>query len=73
MNKGKCPHCSGAIDDVRAEKIHVITGTLLLNGVAYSCLHCEGVLSVATDPVALMATLRDVLSGAGPPQRATAP
>jgi len=51
---GKCPHCKEGITEARAEAINLTApGGEIWRGLAYLCPHCQVVLSVGADPVAL--------------------
>ena len=49
----KCPHCGKLIAVVFVNQIAINAPGRELNGVSYSCQHCQALLSVGIDPVAL--------------------
>jgi glutaredoxin len=58
IGTGKCPHCKNALRTVRLENVEVVVSPLTGQGgpyvgVSYVCPHCDSVLSVQIDPVAL--------------------
>lgn len=54
VNKGMCPSCDGAISWVEIERLDIREGPLpKWTGVSLICPHCQHVLGVSVDPIAL--------------------
>lgn len=56
--RGQCPHCKQRLSTVRLENVDVVTSPLVGSGgpyvgVTYVCPHCDSILNVQIDPVAL--------------------
>jgi hypothetical protein len=60
----KCPKCELAIANIKGEKIKVEIGKSTWRGVSYVCPHCDSVLGVQADPIALKADIVDELKKA---------
>ncbi len=54
-----CPHCDNAINQVNITDINVQGAMNAWHGIKYTCAACGYILSVAIDPVALKADLRE--------------
>ena len=63
LNSGTCPKCGTIITTVRVEDVDVIVNLQKRwKGITYCCPSCNGVLSVAIDPVALKTdTVEEIL------------
>jgi hypothetical protein len=64
---GKCPHCKTALHAVRLENIEVIVSPLIGKGgpyvgVSYVCPHCDSILNVEIDPVAMKTDIVSAIS-----------
>lgn len=54
INNGKCPKCETVITSVRIEDVDVKVGwESAWKGISYCCPHCNTIISVQIDPVAL--------------------
>jgi uncharacterized protein with PIN domain len=59
-----CPHCEESITTVDIERVMLQAPNLgTFDGVAYSCPHCDKVLSVGFDPARQMDEIVDRLRG----------
>jgi hypothetical protein len=63
LHSGKCPKCEKLITSVTIEHVDVMQGlTTKWHGASYLCPHCNAVLGVGIDPVALKAdTVKEVV------------
>jgi hypothetical protein len=54
IHAGKCPKCENAVTSVSLEPVDVTQAfTQKWHGVSFLCPHCQTVLGVGIDPVAL--------------------
>lgn len=62
MSTGKCPKCEKVMPTLAIQAMPIPVGEKkALRGVAYQCPHCQTVLSVGIDPLAIKAdTLKAV-------------
>lgn len=56
---GNCPKCDVAVKSVNLREIAIKAPGANWVGVSYQCSHCDAVLSVGIDPVALKNDLVD--------------
>ena len=63
IHTGKCPKCERVIDRVTIDQIDAYNQSRnVFNAVSYLCPHCQTVLSVQIDPLALKTdTVNDLL------------
>ena len=63
IHAGKCPKCENAVTSVSIEHVDVTQAfTQKWHGVSFLCPHCQTVLGVGIDPVALKTdTVKEVV------------
>jgi phage FluMu protein Com len=56
---GKCPKCENFIANPNANpmQLNIIPTGNILNGMVVTCPHCNVILSITTDPYALVNTI----------------
>lgn len=57
VHRGKCPKCSSLVTAVNVDNVDIIGASSSCNGVAYLCPHCDTVLGVSMDQLALNAVV----------------
>jgi hypothetical protein len=50
---GKCPYCKELLKQVRIESIEMVGVPGAHKGISYVCSHCDTVLNVSMNPIAL--------------------
>jgi uncharacterized protein with PIN domain len=61
-NTGRCPKCSKVIGNVLIEEVGIVMDSSpKFSGVSYRCPHCDFVISVGADPVALRESILEGL------------
>lgn len=53
MNMAKCPHCNELVLRVNLDKVESSALGGPWNTILYSCPHCQKVLNVQIDPIAI--------------------
>jgi len=57
IESGGCPKCNGRLNRVNVEHAEIVGGGTNDKGINYVCPHCNTVLSVAIDPLALKSSI----------------
>jgi hypothetical protein len=52
-NTGNCAKCGETLTTIRGGHILIQIGTMQRPGIAYACWHCNSVVSVEMDPLAV--------------------
>ncbi len=63
FNLGKCPKCEKIISRVKIEDVDILVGFQpRWKGISYCCEHCNTVLNVEIDPIAIKAEIIDTVN-----------
>lgn len=67
INTGKCPKCESTLSNVKLQGMPVNEGFQeRWHGVSYLCPHCDTILGVSIDPIAIKTDIvKEILRGLG--------